>query len=190
MAVDESHGYPAAFNGEYYDSQTEAAWAAFFTAAQMPFVHEPETFELTRDIWYTPDFYLPDQDVYAEAKNGNANWLACYKAATLARHIGKAVMILEGKPHNLSVYFFGPESTRIADPYASFPANTYADLMVHRNNLGLYGPRENMTPLARRLLELADEARTGWTTEFDPALQEASKARKRALFDSRRVLHP
>jgi hypothetical protein len=41
-------------------SRLEARWATFFTAAELAWEYEPQTFQLPNDQWYTPDFYLPE----------------------------------------------------------------------------------------------------------------------------------
>ena len=52
---------PTRYDGVLYRSRTEARWAMFFTLAKIPFVYEPETFELPSGN-YLPDFWMPEAD--------------------------------------------------------------------------------------------------------------------------------
>lgn len=56
------------YNGTLYRSRTEARWAVFMDAIGFPFVYEPEGFDLGKDGWYIPDFYLPSIDWFMEVK--------------------------------------------------------------------------------------------------------------------------
>lgn len=115
-------GFDVEFDGEYYDSQTEAAWAAYLQLHEVVFEHEPATYKLPSGHLYTPDFYLPEMDAFIEAKNGNANNLAAYKISQLAFATGKQGFMANGKPHYATVYAYTPEwtfepSTRFEPPY-------------------------------------------------------------------------
>lgn len=111
----------AEYKGEYFESQTEAAWAAYFDAVDIPYIREPETFLFQfsqgykRDILYTPDFYLPEQDSYGEVKNGNITPLAVEKMHYLARCTGRAVLMLGGKPHYGVAKVYGPDHKLFPD---------------------------------------------------------------------------
>ncbi len=52
----------------YFYSRWEANLARLFNFLNVKWVHQPRTFDL-RDQTYTPDFYLPDYDLYLEVKN-------------------------------------------------------------------------------------------------------------------------
>lgn len=56
------------YKGTIYRSRTEARWAVFMTALNFPFVYEPECFDLGKDGWYVPDFWLPSIDSFMEVK--------------------------------------------------------------------------------------------------------------------------
>lgn len=58
------------YDGYRFRSRLEARWAVFFNAAGIRYVYEPEGFYQSGDHGeqYLPDFYLPEYDVYAEAK--------------------------------------------------------------------------------------------------------------------------
>ncbi len=104
-------GSSADFDGEYYDSQTEAAWASYLRSHEVVFMHEPETYRLPDGQIYTPDFYLSEADAFIEVKNGNADNLAAYKISQLTYATGKQGFIVNGKPHYATVYVYTPEWT-------------------------------------------------------------------------------
>lgn len=56
------------YNGYRFRSRLEARWAVFFDAAGIRYEYEPEGFDLGDGIYYLPDFYLPDDDVWVEIK--------------------------------------------------------------------------------------------------------------------------
>jgi hypothetical protein len=51
-----------------FRSRLEARWAVFFTAAAIAWKYEPEAFDLGNGIFYLPDFWLPDHEVWIEIK--------------------------------------------------------------------------------------------------------------------------
>lgn len=120
MSFEDSYGTPHTYRGDDYDSWTEAVWAAYFDVAKMPYEHEPCTFEYPSytqsdgetyipTSFYTPDFFLPEQDCFVDIKNGNAKQ-EFGKIARLAKDIGKATLLLDGKPWNAAAYFYSPDS--------------------------------------------------------------------------------
>ena len=104
-------GSDAEFNGEYYDSQTEAAWAAYLELHDVTFEHEPATYKLPFGQIYTPDFYLTEMHAFVEVKNGNADNLAAYKMSLLTYTTQKQGFIVNGKPHYANVFVYTPEWT-------------------------------------------------------------------------------
>lgn len=56
------------YKGTIYRSRTEARWAVFMSVLNFPFIYEPEGFDLGKDGWYIPDFYLPSMDTFMEIK--------------------------------------------------------------------------------------------------------------------------
>ena len=83
---------PTDYDGHHFRSRTEAKWAVFFNEMGIKYEFEPKTFmfhpdeigemyiieplytydamfpDKTKHIYYKPDFYLPDYDVWAEVK--------------------------------------------------------------------------------------------------------------------------
>ena len=56
------------YAGSRFRSRLEARWAVFFNWLKIRYVYEPEGYELSDGTRYLPDFYLPDQDTFFEAK--------------------------------------------------------------------------------------------------------------------------
>lgn len=58
------------YNGYRFRSRLEARWAVFFDALGVRYEYELEGFDLGDNIWYLPDFYLPDINggTYVEVK--------------------------------------------------------------------------------------------------------------------------
>lgn len=74
---------PTVVDGVEYRSRLEARWATFFNAARIPFVYEPEGYDLN-GIRYLPDFWLPEQKSFIEAKPEQPTQLESQKAQRLA----------------------------------------------------------------------------------------------------------
>jgi hypothetical protein len=56
------------YNGYKFRSRLEARWAVFFDSLKIPYLYEPEGFELKNGTRYLPDFYLPDSKQFFEVK--------------------------------------------------------------------------------------------------------------------------
>lgn len=161
-------GEPALYNGELYLSRTEARWGAYFDAAGIPAVHEPQTFCVdiglasTSYHLYTPDFVLPEHgNTYVEVKNGPMYMDEVLKAMHLARGVGSGVLLLNGTPQNMSVYCFSPNTRkpfqcpRGVEGYAA--AN--ADMVFHSNRHLLVGSpqQQELISAIRENIVRADE---------------------------------
>lgn len=59
---------PLTYNGIRYRSHLEADWAAMLDHLGIYFEYEPEPYRLPSRACYTPDFFIPNQRVYLEAK--------------------------------------------------------------------------------------------------------------------------
>jgi len=193
MIYGESYGTPAEYKGQYFDSQTEVAWARFFDVSGMPFVREPECFQFPPVTFkeyafpatiYTPDYWLPEQDMYVEVKNGAEQENAASKLWSLARYSGKPGMLADGMPHNASLYLFSPthwnkESTDM--PYGCdvwFPNFKWI-------------PTEARNPVLRAIIvgHLKD-ARHGWKSVVSPMVKLADEKRRKELRANRHVFEP
>lgn len=56
------------YKGYRFRSRLEARWAVFFDYLEIKWLYEPEGFELGDGLYYLPDFYLPDLDLWIEVK--------------------------------------------------------------------------------------------------------------------------
>jgi hypothetical protein len=74
------------YRGTWFASTLEADWAATFDALGWAWQYEPEAYKLPGGTAYRPDFYLPAQRVWAEAK-GPHN-LRLDKASAMQRALG------------------------------------------------------------------------------------------------------
>jgi DNA polymerase III alpha subunit len=67
-------GHPRTVNLEFDDldhpvsSKWEADFARYLIATRKPYLYEPKTFTFSDGSGYTPDFYIPDDDVWIEIK--------------------------------------------------------------------------------------------------------------------------
>lgn len=183
------YGYPAQYNGEYFDSQTEAAWAAYFDAVNIEWEREPETFELFPGDYYTPDYYVSTWDSYLEVKNGNADEDTYMHLGILARKLGKATILAHGKPHNLFLEIFSPKSfnPNIEDRRGvSFKINNYS-LGTRRIYEDNKLKRTETVPIDEKIFDAYSYSDTAYSIQVDPEVREASKNRKRELRYNRRV---
>lgn len=59
------------YNGYKFRSRLEARWAVFFDACNIKYLYEPEGYDLGKEGWYLPDFWVPmhpaDVDYYPGA---------------------------------------------------------------------------------------------------------------------------
>lgn len=54
-----------------FRSRLEARWAVFFDNMDIPWLYEPEGFQLSDGSMYLPDFYLPDCSTWVEVKGSD-----------------------------------------------------------------------------------------------------------------------
>jgi hypothetical protein len=97
----EPKSIPANYRGQHFRSRLEVRWAVFFDVLGIAWHYEPETFDLQGPdglVRYLPDFWLPQQECYAEIKPGSPNEIEALKASLLARHTGRPVFVLARRP--------------------------------------------------------------------------------------------
>ena len=91
------------YNGILFRSRLEARWAVFFDAAGVKYEYEPYSFMLD-GIGYVPDFYLPDYELYVEAKPAREG--AVIEVAKTLGLIGtgkiKHLMVLSNLPEGVN----------------------------------------------------------------------------------------
>ncbi|MEI7683294.1 MAG: hypothetical protein WCJ24_03285 [Candidatus Saccharibacteria bacterium] len=191
MSSGQQLGSEAQYNGEYFDSRTEAAWATYFQQAGMDYTREPETFEFdylygskqipVKDI-YTPDFLLPDQDLYVEVKNGLSVMPSVKKLILLAQCTGKACLLVEGKPQNASLYFYSPKPWRSIEERKN-DNPMFPDVWAPRFK---WLPVSDASALADSIRQQFTDSENIFSTDVDPEVREASKLRKEQLFRDKR----
>ncbi|GHP00651.1 hypothetical protein KSF_106980 [Reticulibacter mediterranei] len=59
---------PTIYGPYTFRSQLEARWAYFFDLLGIRYRYEPKLFCLRSDLWYLPDFWLPDHRCFVEIK--------------------------------------------------------------------------------------------------------------------------
>ena len=171
---------PAMYNGEYYDSRTEAVWATYFDIVGMPYIREPARFNISHlsQDFYTPDFYLPEQDTYVEIKNGNADPMAALRAHYLARGFGRTVLLIDGKPINMSVYAYEGYTTKRPDfsrPTLNL-ARDLADYVFYFRKVAINPPQDTA-----RIMKASEEAEKLISTHIDQEAKERAGLRKISL---------
>lgn len=96
------HAIETRYAGRLFRSRLEARWAVFYDAIGIPWVYEPEGFQLIDGdgqlVHYLPDFFLPQQDCYIEIKPTEPTDHEGNKAALLAQLTQKQVFIFIGQP--------------------------------------------------------------------------------------------
>lgn len=60
------------YNGYRFRSRLEARWAVFFDALGIAYEYEKEGYDLGKDGWYLPDFWVPAHDCFIEIKGDGA----------------------------------------------------------------------------------------------------------------------
>jgi hypothetical protein len=96
------------YNGYRFRSRLEARWAVFFDALEIEYQYEPEGYDLRKQGWYLPDFWLP-HSVDELAKEGWGLWVEIKpielntsekeKIYELCRLTGHNVLSIEGSPY-------------------------------------------------------------------------------------------
>jgi hypothetical protein len=59
---------PTVYQGITFRSRLEADWASSLDVMRVPWIYEPEGYELSDGTWYLPDFYLPTAKAWMEVK--------------------------------------------------------------------------------------------------------------------------
>lgn len=96
------------YNGYRFRSRLEARWAVFFDTLEIPYVYEPEGFELDEAGRYLPDFFLPEENCWIEIKPTYPTDKELDKAYHLAKHTRTNVYVYFGnigKPKTKDIPF-------------------------------------------------------------------------------------
>ena len=95
------------YDGCVFRSRTEARWAVFFNACEIPWEYEKEGYKLgselgaSRDfgvLYYLPDFWLPSIQTWVEVRGMEPDAVASEKAYRLGYHTKHSVIIFVGAP--------------------------------------------------------------------------------------------
>ena len=84
---------PTRYKGHWFKSKLEARWAVFFDVVGIKWKYEPRCFRLRSGLYYIPDFYLPDQNIWWEVKPDRPGELECQKAHDLCLLTKQCVFI-------------------------------------------------------------------------------------------------
>ncbi len=101
-----------AYKGIQYKSRLEARTAIFFDCLGLRFEYEPKFFEIEKDFWYVPDFYLRDLELWVEIKGPDLYEEAQIKAEGLCRTTGQVVEVWCGNLGFNVIYRFCPDFGR------------------------------------------------------------------------------
>jgi len=100
---------PTMYNHYAFRSRTEARWAVFLDLAYIPFRYEYEGFDLG-NIWYLPDFWLPEHQMWLEIKGDRPTADERCKAQQLAVGTGHPTAIFGGDVcYHTPGYLFLPQ---------------------------------------------------------------------------------
>jgi hypothetical protein len=92
--------------------------------------YEYEGFDLGKNGYYLPDFYLPNDGYWAEVKAGKPTVEELKKAVALFVMTRKPVIILDGMPNDRSYYFVGGMATEDCGNPWGYPGICMLDLFM------------------------------------------------------------
>ncbi len=98
-----------AYKSVQYKSRLEARTAIFFDCLRLNFEYEPRYFEIEKDFWYVPDFYLKDLRLWIEIKGPDIYKEAQIKAEGLCRMTNQVVEVWCGSLGFNTIYKFSPD---------------------------------------------------------------------------------
>jgi len=88
---------PTNYRGILFRSKLEAEWAKYFDSIDLKWVYEVEGYQISDDIYYLPDFWLPDCKTFFEVK-GIIDEQDLNKIKNLARAVApKGIMVAIGR---------------------------------------------------------------------------------------------
>ena len=92
-------GVSVEYNGIIFKSKLEAKWACYFDCIGIKWQYEPNLFKFKNNIYYKPDFFLPQVNLWAEVKIDNElTTLEIEKIKCLINETGKRCILLNGGP--------------------------------------------------------------------------------------------
>lgn len=110
------------YAGYKFRSRLEARWAVFFDALGLKWQYEPEGYVLEDGIYYLPDFYVEDLDMFFEIKGQEPTEEEKKKCEFLTKGLGKESAILGN----------------ILNPYEFLNISYWVDGFMEENNEDVY----------------------------------------------------
>ncbi len=98
-----------AYKGYRFRSRLEARWAVFFDALKIKWQYELEGFALD-GIYYLPDFFLPEYQMYCEIKPAGLSDEEIAKVNALAMQSGHPCLILIDAPNPEGAEYIAAEN--------------------------------------------------------------------------------
>ena len=86
------------YSGHLFRSRLEARWAIYFDAIGINWQYEKEGWDLGDGLYYLPDFWLPQVEMWAEVKPGSFSPQELEKVKRLVKGSGFSLILLEGQP--------------------------------------------------------------------------------------------
>lgn len=113
---------PTKYNGITFRSRLEARWAVFFDELRLEWEYEREGYDLG-GIWYLPDFWLVDVNMWAEVKPVEFSPEENELARQLNLGTGFPVLCLVGAPAD--------------KPYEAWAFYSFGDFTVEKNTYSM-----------------------------------------------------
>lgn len=170
-----SYGSKTQYNGEVYDSYTEASWARYFDSVGLQAVHHPNTYELFRGYLYTPDFYVDDWGSFVEVKMGKIERDSLEKICFLTSETKTPTLLIDGRPNKFQMWGCSPSS-----PYANFSIDPYSkearETLPYWSSYQLnLGPESHLSVLAGSIVQALVDLEGDWAEEVTPEAEAAAK---------------
>lgn len=117
------------YAGNYFRSRTEARWAIYFDLIGVKWEYEKEGYDLGDGVFYLPDFWFPEHQMYGEVKPTDT--LLDHeedKARRLSLQSGLNVVILSGQPHCKPCVVFSPRRKTHGVPFIQELVGNYGEI--------------------------------------------------------------
>lgn len=121
------------YKGHIFRSRLEARWAVAFDELGIRFWYEPMGYQLRSGVWYLPDFYISQVNMYAEVKPGPFSHGDRYRCAEVAFGTKRPILLLVGPPD-----FQAYEALNPCDIEGSpevFPSTHILDIDYHKRQI-------------------------------------------------------
>lgn len=91
--MEQLQAQPTEYGGICFRSKLEAKTAQALDNIGIPYIYEPEGFQLTNGLWYKPDFYLPEVKQFIECK-GKMDQTDAAKVYGLVEDTGHPILVI------------------------------------------------------------------------------------------------